>query len=219
MERLENQDLNKIIVQGPIVRKFANGIATNFTIKTPRLSMPNVAKEGDVCYNYPEISFYGSEKDVINSNYKEGDVVRIEGMIQTQKKTAKDTGREFYDQKIIGLSIEESKKELAVFGYTGGAYVEAENKVYLKGTVSKIASPARGVLTINIRTFYNGRVNNIQTFLYERNVGNYMEEFRVGDKVCAVGNIQTLKKESADGDRYYRNIVINSICKFNLIEA
>lgn len=213
MERTDIKDLNKIIIQGPIVRVFANDIATNFTIKTPRLNMPNVAKEGEVCYNYPEISFYGAEKNTIKETYKEGDVVRIEGMIQTQRKRAKDSGKEFYDQKIIGLSISEAEKELSVFGYEGGSYVEAENKIYLKGTISKIASPARGVLTINVRTYFNGRVNNIQTFLYERNVGQYMENYRVGDRICAVGGIQTLKKESADGDRYYRNIVISSMCK------
>ena len=43
MERTDVKDLNKIIIQGPIVRVFANEIATNFTIKTPRLNMPNVA--------------------------------------------------------------------------------------------------------------------------------------------------------------------------------
>jgi single-stranded DNA-binding protein len=213
MEKTKNNDLNRVIIQGPIVRKFANEVATNITIKTPRLNMPNVVKEGDHCYNYPEISFYGQEKGIINESYKEGDVVRIEGMIQTQRKRDKDTGREFYDQKLIGLSIDESEKELGVFGHTEGSYVDADNKVYLEGTISKIASPAKGVLTINIRTFYNGRVNNIQTFLYAKNVGEYMEDYRIGNRVCAVGSVQTLKKESADGDRYYRNIVINSICK------
>lgn len=210
---MERTDLNKIIIQGPIVRMFANEVATNLTIKTPRLNMANVAKEGDACYNYPEISFYGSEKESIREIYKEGDVVRIESMVQTQKKKAKDSGKEFYDQKIIGLSVEEARRELAELGYEGGNYVDAENKVFLKGSVSKIASPAKGVLTINVRTFYNGRVNNIQTFLYERNVGHYMEDYRVGDRICAVGRVQTLKKASADGDRYYRNIVISSICK------
>jgi single-stranded DNA-binding protein len=211
MEKLERQDLNKIVLQGPIVRKFSNEVATNFTIKVPRLNMPNKAKEDDICYNYPEVSFYGNS--LVDETYKEGDVVRVEGMIQTKRKRAKDTGRDYYDQQIVGLSIEEAKYELEVFGYKEGNPEDALNKVYLKGTISKIIIPAKGVLTINIRTFYNGRVNNIQTFLYERNVEKYIENFDVGDKICAVGRIQTPTKDTDEGRRYYRNIVLSSICK------
>jgi len=211
MEMLEKQDLNQIVLQGPIVRKFANEVATNFTIKTPRLNMPNKANDNDICYNYPEVSFYGNK--LVDDTYKEGDVVKIEGMIQTKRKKAKDTGRDYYDQQIVGLSIEEAKGELQFFGHQGGSPEDSLNKVYLKGTISKIVIPAKGVLTINVRAFDNGRVNNIQTFLYERNVEKYVENFNVGDRICAVGRIQTPTKETDEGKRYYRNIVLSSICK------
>ena len=133
-------------------------------------------------------------------------------MIQPQRKLSKDTGRDYYDQKLIGLKINESERLLQrEFGYDGGAFIESENLVKLGGIISKIAT---GVITINIRTFVNGRVNNIQTFMYERNVGKYMEEYRVGDQVFAVGTIQTSRKVVEDGqNRHYRNIVLSAICK------
>lgn len=215
MERKEFKHMNEIIMRGPIVRKFSNDIACNFTIKTPRLNMPNVAREGEVAYNYPEVAFYGDLKNIAAENYSEGDVVEIVGMIQPQRKTSKDTGKDYFDQKLIGLAIEPAERLLMrEFGYDDGQFVESENLVRLGGIISKIATPHNGVITINIRTFVNGRVNNIQTFLYDRNVGRYMEDFRVGDQVFAVGTIQTLRKKVEDGpDRYYRNVVLNAICK------
>lgn len=206
--------MNEMILRGPIVRKFTNDIACNLTIKTPRLNMPNVTRENETAYNYPEVAFYGEAKAAAD-DFNEGDVVEIRGMIQPQRKLSKDTGRDYYDQKLIGSQINESERLLQrEFGYNGGAFVESENLVKLGGIISKIATPSAGVITINIRTFVNGRVNNIQTFMYERNVGKYMEEFRVGDQVFAVGMVQTSRKVVEDGqNRHYKNVVLNAICK------
>lgn len=215
MKRKEFVYMNEIILRGPIVRKFSNDVACNFTIKTPRLNMPNVAKDGDVAYNYPEVAFYGSAKDAIADSYKEGDVVEIKGMIQPQKKMSKETGRDYFEQKLVGLEIKPAERILMrEFGYDEGEYVEPENKVLLGGVISRISTPSNGVITINIRSFVNGRVSNIQTFMYERNVGKYMEQFRVGDQIFAVGTIQTIRKTTDDSqNRYYRNIVLSAICK------
>ena len=211
MEKQEFNNVNEIILRGPIVRKFVNDVACNLTIKTPRLNMPNTAKEGDVSYNYPEVAFYGSSKDTVDASFKEGDVVEITGMIQPQKKMSKETGRDYYDQKLVAPAERLLMRE---FGYDEGTFVEAENKVRLGGVISKISTPSSGVISVNIRTYVHGRVHNVQTFLYDRNVGRYMEQYRVGDKVFAVGTIQTLRKKIDDGqDRYYRNIVLNAICK------
>lgn len=214
MERMTFTHMNDMILRGPIVRKFTNNIACNLTIKTPRLNMPNVTRENEAAYNYPEVAFYGESKAVADG-FNEGDVVEIRGMIQPQRKLSKDTGRDYYDQKLIGLEIEEAERLLQrEFGYEGGSFVESENLVKLGGIISKIATPSAGVITINIRTFVNGRVNNIQTFMYERNIGKYMEEFRVGDQVFAVGMIQTSRKVVEDGqNRHYRNVVLSAICK------
>lgn len=214
MNRQEFKYVNEIILRGPIVRKYTNDIACNFTIKTPRLNLPNVTSE-EIAYNYPEIAFYGDLRTIASDNFAEGNVVEIVGMIQPQKKLAKDTGRDYYEQKLIGLSIQPAERLLMrEFGYDEGSFVDSENLVRLGGVVSKIATPHKGVITINIRTFVNGRVNNIQTFMYDRNVGKYMESIRVGDEVFAVGTIQTLKKKVEDGpDKYFRNIVLTAICK------
>lgn len=217
MKNLERKDLNQIIIQGPIVRKFSNHIATNLVVKTPKLNLPGFVKEGETCYNYPDVAFYGSEKDSVAETYQEGDVVKIVGTVQTQKKVSKDTGRTYFEQRLIGLSIEEAEKELAEFGLDAGAYTASENRVKLMGTISKLSLASKNVLNINIRTFYNGRVNNIQTFIYGRRASSLMEELTVGDKVCAVGSIQTPKKIVGIGEekeeRHFRNIVLSSISK------
>lgn len=214
MEREAFTHVNEVILRGPIVRQFANDIACNFTIKTPRLNMPNTAKEGDVCYNYPEVAFYG-ELGRAASMFKEGDVVEIKAMIQPQKKISKEDGREFYDQKVIGQEIKFAETLLQrEFGCAGGEFVESMNLVKFGGIISKIVSPSKGVAIINIRTFTNGRVNNVQTFIYSRNAAKYTEMFKVGDEVFAVGTIQTLKKKKEDGhDRYFKNVILTGICK------
>lgn len=214
MERTEFKHMNEIIIRGPIVRKFTNGIACNLTIKTPRLNMPNTAKDGEVAYNYPELAFYGDALKSADA-YHEGDVVEIVGMIQPQRKASKDTGNLYFDQKLIGLSIKPAERLLMrEFGYDVGTFVESRNLVKLGGVISKIVSPSNGIVRINIRTYVNGRVNNIQTFLYDRNTEKYLDEFKVGDQVFAAGTIQTLKKKVDDGsDKYYRNIVLSAICK------
>ena len=56
MERMTFTHMNDMILRGPIVRKFTNDIACNLTIKTPRLNMPNVTRENEAAYNYPEVA-------------------------------------------------------------------------------------------------------------------------------------------------------------------
>lgn len=217
MENSERKDLNQIIIQGPIVRKFSNHIATNLVVKTPKLNLPGFVKEGETCYNYPNIAFYGPEKGSVDETYQEGDVVKIVGTIQTQKKISKDTGRPYYEQRLIGMSIEEAEKELAEFGLDAGVYTASENKVKLIGSISKLNLASKNILNINIRTFYNGKVNNIQTFIYGKQANTLFEEFTVGDKVCAIGSIQTPKKIVGTGEekeeRHFRNAVLSSISK------
>ena len=206
--------VNEVILVGPIVRKYTNDVACNLTIKTPRLNMPNITKGGEASYNYPEVAFYtASAADA--DKFNEGDVVEIHGMIQPKKKIAKETGREYYNQKLIGMEIKPAEKVLQrEFGIDDGNPVESKNLVRLAGVVSKIATPSEGVISLNIRTFVNGRVNNIQTFMYDRNVGKYMEKYRVGDRVVAVATIQTLKKKiNDDQDKYYRNVVLSALYK------
>ena len=105
MDVKEKKDVNRIIIIGPIVGKFANGVATNITIRTPRINMPTNAKEGDSCYNYPEIAFYGDDKTQINEAFSKGDIVRIEASIQSQRKPSPDGGRDHFEQKYVGTSI------------------------------------------------------------------------------------------------------------------
>lgn len=217
MEKQEFKYVNEIFLRGPIVKKFANDIACNFTIKTQRLNLPNIKADKEVVYNYPELSFYGNLKNFAADNYFVGDVVEIVGLVKPLKKVSKETGKDYYDQKLIGVYIEPAERLLMrEFGYEEGAFLETENLVRLGGIISKITSPHSGVLSINIRTYIGGRVNNIQTFLYERNVEKYMEHFKTGDEVFAVGTIQTLKKKLSDGSgKYFRNIVISAICRAN----
>lgn len=218
MERREVTCVNEFVIQGMIVRKFVNEAAANITIKSPRNNMPIITKEGECSYNYPEIAFYGNMKDAADL-YEDGNVVRITGMIQTQKRMTVQK-RGFYDQKLVGLSVEPAPKLLMrEFGVSGAfdhgnKYIGLENLVKLEGIISKMAVPSQGILILNIRTLVDGKINNIQAFIYDQNIKSYLEEYRIGDYVCAAGTIQTVKKGKSDGtDRYFRNIVLYAVCK------
>lgn len=224
MERIQFTNMNEIILEGPIVRKFKNDVACNLTIKVLRRNLATRAMNEESLYNYPEISFYGTEKDIAD-NYKEGDVVKIKGMIQVKPKLSKETDKEYYEQQLVGFEIEEAEKVLMrEFGYDDGAYVASNSMVKLGGVISRLTSPSNGVLRINIRTFTNGRVNNIQTFLYTRNIGDYLAKYHIGDRIFAIGTIQTpdrnkirkaneSKTEDKKTQHFFRNIVLDAICK------
>lgn len=211
MDVKEKKDVNRIIIIGPIVGKFANGVATNITVRTPRINMPSNAKEGDACYNYPEIAFYGEDKAQINEAFLRGDIVRIEASIQSQRKTSPDGGRDHFEQKYVGTSIKKATPVLDGLVEGAGTYVIPENVVLLGGTISRIQAPSPGVCVINIRTFVDGRVNNVQSWRFGK-IGDIMDRFRVGDHIAAVGTIQTYRKEVEGGpDQHYRRVVINDI--------
>lgn len=211
---MEFKQMNEVIFVGPIVRKFSNEVACNFTIKTARLNLPNVIEAGEIAYNYPEIAFYSSNKDEIAEKYKPGDVVQVRGMIQPHKKIDEATGKTYYDQKLIGLDIRPAEKVLKLeFGYDEGDYMDTLNRIKLGGQIAQISSPSKGMISFNIITFTNGHVNNIRAIMYVRNTKEYLEKFHVGDKVFAVGTLQTMKKDAKDGqERHYKNVVLKAIC-------
>lgn len=215
MEKQEFKQVNEVILSGQVVRKFENDVACNLTIKTLRTNMPNITKAGDYSYNYPEVAFYDMVSKKNASEFKEGDFVEIKGQIQPQRKTDPDTGREYYDQKIIGLKVSPAERILnREFGYDEGDYVESQNMVKLGGVISKISSPSKNVVLINIITFAYGHVNNIQTVLYTRKPEQYISSLKLGDKIFAVGSVQTEKRTIKNGDnRYYKNVVLKAICK------
>lgn len=224
MERMNFENINEFILTGPIVRKNVNDVACNFTIKTQRMDMPNVTKEGDSSYYYPEISFYGEQKDEIANTYEPGDVVSIKAAIRPYRRADRETSRTHAEFRFIGTMIKQAPKILMEeFGYDEGDFVDSENKVRLGGTISRISAPSANVLRVNIRTFIDGHVDNIPTILRDRNVGKYLESLRVGDKVFAVGFLRTQRRrteETAENaetgrtpSRHTREIILKAICK------
>ena len=220
MEKMSFENLNEFLLTGPIVRKNLNDIACNFTIKTQRTNMPNITKEGDSSYYYPEVSFYGDQKDEIAKTYEVGDVVTIKATVRPYRRPDKEIERNNTELRLVGTMIKQAPKILMEeFGYDEGEFIDSENKIKLAGTVSRIFAPSANVLRVNIRTFIDGHVDNIPTVLYERNVGKYLDTIKVGDKVFAVGILRTQRRTVENGEtektqvRYSRDIVLKAICK------
>ena len=205
--------VNEFKIRGPIVRIDLNDVAVNIMLKIPNQNTPSVAKGGSA-YCFPEVSFY-SGKEEIFKRYKKGDNVEITGMLRQKKRVNKETGSEFYDQYLTGETIVPSEKLLMrEFGVDDGTAVEGINLVKVSGIVSAVIPVTEHVTRIKILTFVNGKLNNLQGFLYG-NTKKYTEMFHRDDQVMAVGTIETAIKEKDDGTRRYRNLVITAISKVN----
>lgn len=211
-------DLNMVVIKGPIVAVNTSDIATNIRVKVRRENIPNTAekvRKNDVFYNQPEVAFYADTKEMA-SNFKNGDEVTIRAYISVTKKTSKITNTDFYDQKLIGVSIEkavsitESEFNIENAHDTCPQYC----RFVLRGEISRLTA-MNGVAVINIRTNTDDHgYNNVQTSIFVGNPEEFIAKFSSGDKVTAIGTIQTLRKPTSDGKIVYRrNYILTNISK------
>lgn len=209
------QDYNGFIICGPIVKKTVSEMAVNYVIKTPRFNMPNVISEGTPGYSYPEVSFYKADLKEMANQFKEGDIVKVKGTIYAKNRQPVTPGQNSYVQTLTGISLEKCTSDLATkFGIDLGKYVTPINDIFLVGRVANIMSPAKGVIRINIQTYVDGYLNNIQTFTYRKNTQNILNALKRGDRICARGFVQTVWKEKEnDTSKFYRNIVLQDFVK------
>ena len=207
-------DINEIIIQGPVVFKNKNDIATNFKVKVARGNLPVTAKEGMDCYNWADIAVYDPLVKVQADAFEPGDEVCIKGYISVTHKLSKITGKMFFDQKIVATSIEPAQP---VFEGTDPIDCPSFCKFRLDGTLTNIRIN-NNTVEFNVRTITHKNVNNIQTFVYCREPEKLAEGFMVGERVCVVGNLQTPRKVIDGNSVARKNYIISRIKKIETEE-
>lgn len=201
---------NEVTVSGVIVHKYATAKATTLTISTGRATkVPN----------YPKVVFFNDLAKEADEKFELYDNVTITGNVQSSRRVRED--RIYYTQSIFGESISSTPKAMELaFGVEDGGdrYTQPKNLIKIAGSIVDIATPSKNLVRINIRTMKNGRQSSVRAFYFTQDVGQVMADFRVGDNICAIGNIQTNKKEKDGKVNYYENVVLKEVQKVELVE-
>lgn len=201
---------NEVTVSGVIVHKYATEKATTLTISTGRATkVPN----------YPKVVFFNDLAKEADEKFELYDNVTITGNVQSSRRVRED--RIYYTQSIFGESISSTPKAMELaFGVEDGGdkYTQPKNLIKIAGSIVDIATPSKNLVRINIRTMKNGRQSSVRAFYFTQDVGQVMADFRVGDNICAIGNIQTNKKEKDGKVNYYENVVLKEVQKVELVE-
>ena len=212
MDIQERIDLNEVIIQGPIIRKDVNDIATNFRIKVARGNLPTAAsslREDAVLYNWPEVAVYDPLLKVKAEAFDVGDEVCIKAYVSVAPKTSKITGRMFYDQKLVAVCIE---KAVSVFDDGEPFDCPSYCKFRFSGAISNVRIN-KTAIELNIRTITHKSVNNIQTFMYSSDPEEMAKNFMVGERLTVIGNLQTPRKVTDGVPIIRRNYIISRYFK------
>lgn len=196
---------NNVTISGVIVHKYVTDKATTLTISTGRATkIPN----------YPKVVFFNELAKKADEEFELYDNVTILGNIQSSRRI--NENNIYYTQSIFGESIEKTPKAMEVlFGLdnSGEHHIPPKNLINIAGVITNIATPSKDLIRLNIRTVKKGRTSSIRAFYFTRDVGEVMAKFRVGDNICAIGNIQTNKKEKDGKMSYYENVVLRELEK------
>ena len=165
-------------------------------------------------YNYPTISFFDQMSKEKAAAFKPGDEVRIHASASVRRKLSNITGAYFFDQRIVGDSIEKApsifKREFGVDERFG---CDQYGIFRFKGEITKIIKIPGGI-SLNLATFIDRNVNSINVVMYRSNADKLLERFKPGDVITTVGHIQTVNKNLTDEKRITRvNYIAHSITK------
>lgn len=184
---------NEFKIAGTVVNKF---VMKNFTIVTV------LTKEAKT--NFPHIYCYGARKELVDSLPDRANIT-VKGRVSTYRERNENaTPRQVLTAETIELS---KPKIVDAFGDNndGKAFLYPnKNELYLSGEivyVSGTESVKKYLLKIS------GVRNNayVQVTQYVR---DNMQQFKVGDFVNALCNVQTVKKERDGNFVYFANFVV-----------
>lgn len=185
--------VNRVTIRGVIVNLFKSENFCSTTIRT--------AQSRDTV-DYPRILWYGESANMVAENFKEGDRVTILGQVQTSRK--------YRTQYISGTNIELTNRELKEkVGIDTGRYLIDQNEVLLVGDFLRSYVPEGKenlISIVTLRVTKDGHTNFPQVTCFG-NVRESVGKMQQGDPVCFVGHVETSRKETDDGTKYFQSIV------------
>lgn len=187
--------VNEVIFKGFIVHKFTTDKVTILTIATGR-------------NNYPQVKFFDSLKDPADA-FEVGEHVSIKGFITSIKKT--EYNKHWELQFITGTSCELSPNVMETAfneSYSDKHIKPRENMFRVSGEVVRAGEPRGNVAHYLVKTSYGSFVYfiTISQYLYNNSI-----RASVGDQINTVGRVQTVKRYTDDGTKYYTNYVASSL--------
>lgn len=203
VDKLKN--INDVTVQGVIVHEFHTDKVAILTINTGN-STP--------VPNYPKVVFFGDIKDKVVANFKVSDHVCVKGNIQSSKR--KENIKNQIMQTVFGESIEKTQslmEDAFDMDTVKNSYKPFQNTFRISGNVLSIHQMSKGVVSILLRTEKNGHISFPRLVYFERDGADIMKDVNKNDFICAVGCVQTSKKETKNGTNYYEDFVILEYCK------
>jgi hypothetical protein len=197
-------DINDVVLQGVIVHKFITPKVAILTINTGN-STPKI--------NFPKATFFGDVRDKLEGDFNVGDHVCVTGNIQSSKPKA-----DIKNQSLIAVFAEDIVKTPSImenaFGVeTPESYKPYRNEIRVAGEVMRIDCPSDGLIKMRIMVRKNGRISFVTLAHYTNTPEKILATIHAHDHVCAVGCVQTAKKNINGETRFFENYVATEISK------
>lgn len=197
-------NINEVILEGTIVHKFVTPKIAILTINTGTATPTK---------NFPKILFFGETISVIEKEYDVGHHIKATGNIQSSRRKPNVPNQNMI--AIFGETIEKSESIMkqTVGIDTDKSQYNFRNEIKIAGKLTAIEKRFDNLVRIRISTRKNDRASYVNLAYYTNNPDKIMGELSIGDNVCAIGCVQTTKKEAHGQINHFENYVANEIIK------
>lgn len=197
-------DKNYVVASGVIVNRYDAKNATLLTI------MVRGGRKLDK-RNYPQFVLTREVKDAA-AELNTGDHVKITGVISSQRNP--QTGE--FKNVIRATSLERTKTKLAELTTErnlGKVRDVPTADFYVAGTIVKFEAFGKGVVRLVIKSkLENGHTVYGNYHYFAQELAGVIDELKVGNRICAIGEVQTDKKETeGEKPKYFQTNVITDI--------
>ncbi len=182
---------NNVTLTGKVVHSFATD---KITIVTLGIFSPKS--------NFPKVLFFG-ENRIKAAQFKAGDLVRIEGNIQSSIVVP---GKGLKEVSVFGEDIKAMPGGEEIGGYNSFRNI---NRFELTGMVID-KTDWNNITKLYVRTFKNNHLSIVPVDYYYTD-SNPLTDIKAGDIVCVKGSIQTKRKTFENETVYFENYVATDV--------
>ncbi len=194
-------DSNRFQAHGIIVHRFDRGNVSIFTIKTA------TGRNHEVD-SYINITFFKETLEKSGSEFKVGDHVIVNGKFKSFRPKNENT----FKTSIVGSDIQHNESDMErLFGVKGRVHGATYNKAIITGEITKNTMVKRGLFKLVIRTKDGENTDYINCTLFAKNPKSVASQIVVGNKICALGEVQTWKKESDGKATHFQDVLLLDI--------
>lgn len=186
-----NEYKNNVTLTGKVVHSF---VTDKITIITLGIFSPKP--------NFPKVLFFSNSR-IKAAQFKIGDLVRIEGNIQSSIVTP---GKGLKEVSVFGESIEAMPGGEEIGGYNSFRNI---NRFELTGMVID-KTDWNNIMKLYVRTFKNNHLSIVPVDYYYT-CSNPLRDIKAGDVVALKGSVQTKRKVFEDETVYFENYVATDI--------